>query len=96
MNLGTGTKREPGPAVNPLAHSREWPPGFREEEVNMTRSSEAAWRALRRPVTMREAAKLLGVSFAELEARRDGYRLLTIRVGRRRLVPVSELKKHRE
>ena len=56
----------------------------------------AAWGALRRPVTMREAAKLLGVSFSALERLADGYRLLTIRVGRRRLVPVSELLKHRD
>jgi excisionase family DNA binding protein len=60
----------------------------------MSKKNEAAVGALRRPVTMREAAKLLGVSFKKLEAMRDGYRLLTIRVGRRRLVPVSELKKH--
>jgi excisionase family DNA binding protein len=58
-------------------------------------SNEAAWRALRRPVTMREAARLLRVPFSKLEKMRDGYRLLTIRVGRRRLVPVSELMKHR-
>lgn len=55
-----------------------------------------AWEALRRPVTMREAAKLLGKSFADLKSMRDGYRLLTIRVGRRRLVPLSELRKHRD
>lgn len=57
---------------------------------------KAAWRALRRPVTVRDAAKLLEMKYAELEAKIDGFTVLTITVRRRRLIPLSELKRLRE
>ena len=57
----------------------------------MSKRNEAAWEALRRPVTLREAAKLLGWRFSELKSKIDGYTVLTITVRRRRLIPLSEL-----
>jgi hypothetical protein len=57
----------------------------------MSKKNEAAWGALRRPVTPTEAAKLLGVSYRELAAKLDGFTVLTITVRRRKLIPLCEL-----
>lgn len=65
------------------------------ERVGSMRN-DAAWKALRQPVTVTEAAKLLGMKFRDLEAMIDGFTLLTITVRRRRLVPLSELWQIRE
>lgn len=57
---------------------------------------ERRGKALRRPVTVTQAAKLLGLRYAELEEKIDGFTVLTITVRRRRLIPLSELKRLRE
>jgi hypothetical protein len=57
------------------------------------KNNEAAWRALRRPVSAREAAKLLGVSLEAIEQLVWSLDLMTVRVRGKDLIPVCELKR---
>lgn len=57
------------------------------------KSSKTAWRALREPVTFRQAAKLLGVAPEFVGEMVATLELMTIRVDGRELIPACELRR---
>lgn len=61
----------------------------------MKSNKAAALGALRRPVSFRDAAKLLGVSQALIRAMVESLELMTVRVDGRDLIPSCELQRFR-